>query len=93
MTVDLPKALFKAGSPEDGMKPFLGFAACILVVVTILIGIGHPYLALAAAWSAVVVEVVVALTRKVRLKVSLGFILTFYGGLVILITNGVRAAL
>lgn len=73
------------------MKPFLGFSACVLVVVTVLIGLGHPYLALAAAWSAIVVEVMVALTRKVRLKVSLGFVLTLYGPLVILAVAGLRA--
>lgn len=93
MAVDLPKAFFQAGSPEAAMLPFLGFAACVLVVVTVLIGIGHPYLALAAAWSAVVVEVIVAITRKVRLKVSLGLILTCSGALEILIMSSVRAAL
>lgn len=91
MPTDLPKALFQTGSPEADMRPFLGFAACVLVVVTVLIGIDHPYLALVAAWSAIVVEVILGLWRKVRLKVSLGFILTLYGPLVILVVPGLRA--
>lgn len=91
MTVDLPKTLFQAGSPEAAMLPFLGFSAVAVVVVTATIIMGRPDLALLAAWSAIIVEVILALTRKVRLKVPLGLCLTLYGALVILAVAGVRA--
>lgn len=91
MAADFPARLFKDGSPSAAMWPFLGFAACVLLVVTALIAIGRPDFALGAAWAAIVTEGALAITRKVRLKVPFGLVLTFYGPVAILAVAGLRA--
>lgn len=91
MHVEFVRPLFKDGSPEAAMWPFVGFAACVLLVVTILVAIGRPELALAGAWSTIVVEVILGLWRKVRLKVPFGLVLTLYGPVIILLTAWARS--
>lgn len=77
--------LFLTGSDEEAMKGFLAFSLMALVVITVLLGIGQFVPAVIAAASAIAVETVVIVRKRVQLKVRLGLVMALYGAAIILL--------
>lgn len=79
------KPLFLTGTDEEAMKGLLAFSLVALVVITVLLGIGQFVPAVLAAASAIAVETVVIIRKRVQLKVRLGLVLALYGSAIILL--------
>ena len=77
--------LFLTGTDEEAMKGLLAFSLVALVVITVLLGIGQFVPAVLAAASAIAVETVVIIRKRVQLKVRLGLVLALYGSAIILL--------
>lgn len=77
--------LFLTGSDEEAMKGLLAFSLVALVVITVLLGIGQYFPAVFAAASAIAVETVVTIRKRVQLKVRLGLVMALYGAAIILL--------
>ena len=77
--------LFLTGSDEEAMKGLLAFSLVALVVITVLLGIGQFVPAVIAAASAIAVETVVIVRKRVQLKVRLGLVMALYGAAIILL--------
>ena len=77
--------LFLTGSDKEAMKGLLAFSLVALVVITVLLGIGHFVPAVLAAASAIAVETVVIIRKRVQLKVRLGLVMALYGAAIILL--------
>lgn len=77
--------LFLTGSDEEAMKGLLAFSLVALVVITVLLGIGQFVPAVIAAASAIAVETVVKVRKRVQLKVRLGLVMALYGAAIILL--------
>lgn len=77
--------LFLTGSDEEAMKGLLALSLVALVVITVLLGIGQFVPAVLAAASAIAVETVVIIRKRVQLKVRLGLVLALYGSAIILL--------
>lgn len=79
------KPLFLTGTDDEAMKGLLAFSLVALVVITVLLGIGQFVPAVLAAASAIAVETVVIIRKRVQLKVRLGLVLALYGSAIILL--------
>lgn len=77
--------LFLTGSDKEAMKGLLAFLLVALIVITVLLVIGQFVPAVLAAASAIAVETVVIIRKRVQLKVRLGLVMALYGAAIILL--------
>lgn len=72
-------------------KAFLSFAGVVLVAITGTLAFGRLDFALAAAWAAVLLEIGLTASGRLRLRIPFAIVVALFGSAVILLLATLKA--
>jgi hypothetical protein len=82
---------FHPSTELGAAKAFLGFAGVVLVAIAVFLFVGWLDYALAAAWAAVLLEIGLTISGKLRLRIPFAIVVALFGSAVILLLASIKA--